>query len=154
MKITFEPYGAQRRLTFSGKPDEVARTVNLFANHGMYGGEAVPSTYKEDEDDTVVVYATAKRIPLAIQSLVETEMIKDGRSKQYKGKPALFQSAAAEIAAARIAEWERVRETKPVEDSRDLSAQRNDDEGADITPALRAEGRRIIDMYFGRTKKD
>lgn len=148
IKKQFEPYGAQWILTLSGNPADVAIAVNNYANFGMFLEEALPSEYEPGKHSRVTFAVTAARVPKALQSIEEFKMCQDGRSKQFKRQPAVFEAHAESLAESELATFERVSGAKLVDD-RNLDGLRKLDKRDEVSPELKARGKALLAGLFG-----
>jgi hypothetical protein len=151
----YENWGSQAILTLSGVPSELSKTVNDFTNFGMFPGESIPAEYDPEKHSRVTIAATKARILPALRGIVEYQMANAPEHaterKALKGKPgAVFQNLARERAEALFAEFQQVKlsvvadETERKGDLRDY-----DVDESEISPALRAQGRRLLASIFG-----
>lgn len=149
IKHSFETYGAQVLLTIQGAtPEDLARTVNTYCNHGMFLPAAIPAQYDETRHTSVTVNVTKEKLLPALRSLAEVNLIRvngtlprearlkgeafDRRAEQWANEMfATFQKTAS-VTALNAAE-------SGVADLRDytLSAEEN-------TPWLRKAARRML----------
>ena len=98
--ISYQNFGAQIILTFSGEVEEVAETVNTFANYGMFTDAAIPSEYEPEKHSRVTIAATKTRVLPALTAICEARMVATGQAKAFKGDPAAFHARAVEQAQA------------------------------------------------------
>lgn len=108
--IVFSVFGAALNLHLTGEPADLARTVNLYYNHGIAAN--VPDTFREGEDNSVLIQTTKDRLLAGLAGIVRNEWESTpGVTKAFKGKPGSEFLAAAQSQAEHIfrTEFERER---------------------------------------------
>ena len=83
--IVFSVFGAALNLHLTGEPADLARTVNLYFNHGIASN--IPDNFREGEDRDVMIQTTKDRLLAGLTGIVRNQWETDGTSKNFKGKP-------------------------------------------------------------------
>lgn len=106
IKHRYETYGAQFIVTIQAQtPETLAKTVNVYCNHGMFLPAAIPAEYDETRHTSVTVHVTKEKLMPSLVAIAEARLIASQmampREQRLKGADfsAMAQMEADEVFA-------------------------------------------------------
>ena len=150
IKKTFEVWGATYIVTLTGEPEALARTVNTYANFGMF--EAPPADYSE-KHNTVTISMVQKNVKRGLQALAEFQLAQDKEAcAAMKGQMGhVFKTKATDLAREMWMEFERT-SGKLVEMEGERALFDYEVPASENFPGMKAKGRKLLAAIAGEKR--
>lgn len=140
MKKFIQNYGAQYIVTLRGNAQAIQQTVNLFCNFKLM--VEPPSTFKEGEDEEVILKCTQRAFHAGLQAIAEFQIQNNPSRRKLIRDSAHFRQIAAAMADAEFNTFKRVNLATTGE--RDGAMHRYELEEHERTPELKRAARKIL----------